>query len=97
MKKAISFNPKKTECESAEISRQFSDPDLKKKDVKLLLKPTRTHVSSKQIDIIDLISNNVVSERVRKDPREQEREEEDIIFETVQEVDSEGEGELFQC
>jgi hypothetical protein len=56
---------------------------------KLALKPVRTFVSSRQIDIIDLFSNNVVSERVRKDPREEENIDQEIIFETINEIDSE--------
>jgi hypothetical protein len=95
MKKASSYNLQKIKSEPVEVIRKLSDPDLKKKNSKLVLKPIRTHVSSKKIDIIDLISNNVVSERVRKDPREQEREEGAMIFETVQELDSEDEGEFY--
>ena len=82
---------------------------FKKEDnPKLALRPRKTHVSSRQIDIIDLFSNNVVSERIRKDPRDAEDKEEaentniynDFnnnanIFETVQEVDSDDDSEMF--
>lgn len=56
---------------------------------KLVLKPMRTFVSNRQIDIIDLFSNNVVSERVRRDPRDEEDADQEIIFETINEIDSE--------
>lgn len=96
MKKASSHNPEKSKIEPVELFRKLSESDSRNRNPKIILKPTRTHVSTKQIDIIDMISNNVVSERVRKDPREQEREEEGIGFETVQELDSEDEGEFYQ-
>jgi len=94
----------KNKSEKLELSRKFSDNDTKQiaKVGKLVLKPVKTHVSSKQIDIISLFSNNVVSERVRKNFREEDEEEEEgddehsnkIIFETVQELDSDENSEL---
>ena len=94
----------KNKSEKLELSRKFSDNDTEQiaKLGKLVLKPIKTYVSSKQIDIISLFSNNVVSERVRKNFREEDEEEEEgddehsnkIIFETVQELDSDENSEL---
>jgi len=55
------------------------------------IKPSRTFGSSLQLDLIDIFSNNVISERIRKDPRENE---ESKYFETVQEWDSEDSNEI---
>lgn len=79
------------------IKKQFSDTETLNKEgqPKLILKPRKTHVSSKQIDIIDLFSNNVVSERVRVDPRDDESGDKgEAVFETVQEVDSDEQSDI---
>lgn len=68
------------------MKKQFSDDErLKSEDgKKIILKPIKTYVSSMNLDITDLFSNNVISERVRHDPRDDEQ----IIYETIQELDS---------
>lgn len=68
----------KINSEPTQALRKFSESEMFKKEIdsKLVLKPRKTHVSSRQIDIIDLFSNNVISERIRKDPREAEDTEE---------------------
>lgn len=83
--------------EKVGIKRQLSDctgaTDGEKMIIKM--KPNRTHVSTKHMDIIDLFSNNVVSERNRQDPREAEgRDSHNLeVFETVEEVDMEEDDE----
>lgn len=74
------------------MKRQFSDDErlINGENQKLILKPIRTYVSSRQLEFTDLFSNNVVSERVRQDPREREENQgsADVKFETIQEQDS---------
>ena len=55
------------------------------------IKSMKTFSISKKIDLIDLFSKDVISERVRKDPRESENH--DSIFKIIQEWESDDEGE----
>mmetsp|Transcript_3774 Transcript_3774/g.4615 ORF Transcript_3774/g.4615 Transcript_3774/m.4615 type:complete len:101 (+) Transcript_3774:292-594(+) len=52
---------------------------------KLALKPSKTVIGQERIDYFSLFSSNVVSERIRKDPRE--KEDLEITYETIHELE----------
>lgn len=86
------------------FSKTFSEPkDINAnkagrftKDHKGSLRKVQTFKTSADLDLIDWFSNNVVSERVRNDPREKEKEKEVVVFEAIEEIDSDSASEILK-
>jgi len=90
--KPLDKNSAKLKSEDVKVKRKLSDSERMKDsdDKRLVMKQMRTFVSSRQLQIVDIFSSNVVSERVRKDPREENQKEE---FEVIHEQDSDDDSE----